>query len=96
MDCASRRDPLDPTGSQLAMRACCLSGFGSSWQVFNKAAFPLKGSASSPPAQELITDSQQELEQLLGLFSSLQITAEQRDSGERERITVWSRSHPVS
>lgn len=50
-----------------------------------------------PPAQELITDSQQELAQLLGLFSILQIAAEQSDSGEGERTTtVWSHSHPVS
>lgn len=50
-----------------------------------------------PPAQELITDSQQELARLLGLFSVLQRAAEQSNSGETERITtVWSHSHPVS
>jgi len=49
-----------------------------------------------PPAQELITGSQQELAWLLGLFSILQIAAEQSGSGERERLTVWSHSRPVS
>lgn len=30
-------------GSWLPTRAVCLVGFGSSWEVFNKAAFPQKG-----------------------------------------------------
>lgn len=37
--------PLNPVGWRLPIRALCLVSFGSSWEVFNEAAFPQKGSA---------------------------------------------------